>query len=40
MDNKLEIVITMGGRGERFRRRGYNVPKFMIKAKGKTLFEW
>lgn len=36
----LDIVITMGGLGSRFRKAGYNVPKYMIEAKGKTLFEW
>ena len=38
--NKIDIVITMGGLGSRFRKAGYNVPKFMIEAKGKTLFDW
>jgi NDP-sugar pyrophosphorylase family protein len=38
--NKMDIVITMGGLGNRFRQAGYDVPKYMIKAKGKTLFEW
>lgn len=38
--NKIEIVITMGGLGSRFRKAGYTVPKYMIEAKGKTLFEW
>lgn len=37
---KLDIVITMGGLGKRFRDAGYRVPKYMIEAKGKTLFEW
>lgn len=37
---KLDIIITMGGLGSRFRKAGYNVPKYMIEAKGKTLFEW
>lgn len=37
---KLDIVITMGGLGKRFREAGYNVPKYMIEAKGRTLFEW
>lgn len=40
MDNKIDIVITMGGLGSRFRRAGYQLPKFMIEAKGRTLFEW
>lgn len=30
----------MGGLGSRFRKAGYTVPKYMIEAKGKTLFEW
>lgn len=41
MENRnLEIVITMGGIGSRFRACGYDRPKYMIEAKGKTLFEW
>lgn len=40
MNNKIDIVITMGGLGSRFRKMGYQVPKYMIEAKGKTLFEW
>jgi hypothetical protein len=34
------IIITMAGNGERFRREGYSVPKFMIPANGRTLFHW
>ena len=37
---KIDVVITMGGLGSRFREMGYNIPKYMIEAKGKTLFEW
>lgn len=33
-------IITMAGLGSRFKKVGYNIPKFMIEAKGKTLFEW
>lgn len=40
MDRPIDIVITMGGLGSRFRKKGYTVPKYMIEAKGKTLFEW
>lgn len=36
----MNIVITMAGLGSRFRKAGYNIPKFMIEVKGKTLFEW
>ena len=40
MSRKIDVVITMGGLGSRFRKMGYTVPKYMIEAKGKTLFEW
>ena len=40
MEQKIDVVITMGGLGSRFRKMGYTVPKYMIEAKGKTLFEW
>lgn len=37
---KMTIVITMAGLGSRFRKAGYNVPKYQIVAHEKTLFEW
>lgn len=37
---KLNIVITMAGAGSRFKKKGYQLPKFQIEAHGKTLFEW
>lgn len=40
MNRKMDIVITMGGLGSRFRKAGYTIPKYQITAKGKTLFEW
>lgn len=40
MNKDIDIVITMGGLGSRFRKAGYTVPKYMIEAKGRTLFEW
>ncbi|MCR5508164.1 MAG: glycosyltransferase family 2 protein [Lachnospiraceae bacterium] len=40
MGKDIDIVITMGGLGSRFRKAGYKVPKYMIEARGKTLFEW
>lgn len=40
MAKNMTIVITMAGLGSRFRKAGYNCPKYMIQAKGKTLFEW
>lgn len=36
----MTIVITMAGLGSRFRKAGYNLPKYRIEALGKTLFEW
>lgn len=36
----MNIVITMGGLGSRFRKAGYTVPKYQIQVKGKTLFAW
>ena len=33
-------IITMAGIGKRFKDFGYDIPKFMIDVKGKTLFEW
>lgn len=36
----MNIVITMAGLGSRFRKKGYTVPKYMIEAKGKSLFFW
>lgn len=38
--SKMNMIITMGGLGSRFRKAGFMVPKYMIEAKGKTLFEW
>lgn len=34
------MVITMAGFGSRFRDAGYQQPKYMIEARGATLFEW
>jgi len=36
----MKIIITMAGKGQRFRDAGYAVPKYMIDALGKSLFEW
>lgn len=40
IDNKMTVIITMAGAGSRFKKAGYQCPKYMINAKGKTLFEW
>ncbi|MFH0702394.1 MAG: sugar phosphate nucleotidyltransferase [bacterium] len=34
------IVIPMAGKGDRFFKAGYKIPKYMIQAKDKTLFEY
>ena len=36
----MNFVIPMAGLGSRFTKAGYNLPKMMIEAKGKTLLEW
>ncbi|MCR5687187.1 MAG: glycosyltransferase family 2 protein [Lachnospiraceae bacterium] len=36
----MQIVITMAGLGTRFRKAGYDVPKYEITAHGRTLFAW
>lgn len=36
----MAVVVAMAGSGSRFRRAGYECPKYMIEARGKTLFEW
>lgn len=36
----MVIIISMAGLGTRFRNAGYKCPKYMIEAKGRTLFEW
>ena len=36
----MQIVITMAGLGERFKKAGYSEPKYEIKAHGRTLFSW
>ena len=34
------VMITMAGIGSRFRKAGYQVPKYPIVVHGKSLFEW
>lgn len=40
VNREITVIITMAGMGSRFRKAGYDCPKYMIEAKGKTLFEW
>lgn len=37
---KINVIIPMAGEGRRFKEVGVNLPKYKIKVKGKTLFEW
>lgn len=36
----MKIIITMAGRGSRFKKVGINKPKHEIIVRNKTLFEW
>jgi len=36
----MTFVIPMAGKGSRFLEEGYKLPKYMIKVKNKTLFEY
>jgi len=37
---RVTAVITMAGRGLRFRQAGYDCPKFEITVRGRSLFSW
>ncbi len=36
----MKIIITMAGLGNRFKTKGFDIPKYKIVVKNKTLFEW
>ncbi len=36
----MHILITMAGLGSRFRAKGYQIPKYQIEVRGRTLFAW
>ncbi|MBR6159561.1 MAG: glycosyltransferase family 2 protein [Lachnospiraceae bacterium] len=36
----MQIVITMAGLGTRFKKAGYDMPKYEITVHGRTLFAW
>lgn len=38
--HELTILITMAGRNRRFNDAGYALPKYMLDAHGKTIFEY
>lgn len=39
-DNKINIVIPMAGRGDRFIKAGYKEPKPLIRCHDRYMFEW
>jgi capsule biosynthesis phosphatase len=36
----MNVIIPIGGLGERFKNEGYNVPKTLVKFNGKYMIEW
>ncbi|OBW95297.1 sugar phosphate nucleotidyltransferase [Gallibacterium salpingitidis] len=38
--NKIHLVMPMAGRGSRFYKEGYNIPKPLIEIYGKPFFYW
>jgi len=36
----VNFVIPMAGRGDRFIKAGFSIPKMLIEAHGKTMLEW
>lgn len=36
----MKVLVTMAGRGSRFREAGISKPKHEIKIRGKTMFDW
>lgn len=36
----MNFIIPMAGKGERFKNAGFELPKMLIEAHGKTLLEW
>ncbi len=40
MENSINLVMPMGGKGSRFTKEGFEVPKPLIKIKDKPFFYW
>lgn len=40
MPKKMIFIIPMAGKGSRFAKEGYDLPKYMLEVNGKTLFEY
>jgi dTDP-glucose pyrophosphorylase len=38
--SKTTVIITMAGKGQRFRDVGYDIPKYRIDVRGRSLFAW
>lgn len=36
----MNVLVLMAGEGERFKKRGYNMPKPYIKVRGRPIVEW
>lgn len=36
----MKVIITMAGLGSRFRKAGYQIPKYQIEVRGHSLFYW
>jgi len=36
----MKVIITMAGASSRFKKSGYNLPKYQLLCHGKTLFTW
>lgn len=36
----MTVIVAMAGEGSRFRTKGYEEAKYMIRTRGKPLFEW
>lgn len=39
-EEKINVLIPMAGRGSRFVKAGFTLPKPLIKVRGKTMVEW
>ena len=40
IDNNFQLIIPMSGFGERFKKKGYRMPKPLIEINGKPIIEY
>lgn len=40
MENGINLIMPMGGKGSRFTKEGFQVPKPLIRIKDKPFFYW